>query len=168
MYQLSNEQITELEKFISKLEVSKVRSDVERIYEIVKTENNNIRREQLDQLNDLSTHLPQNLQSFPQVFRHWVVNGERTDQQEENTPEKSKAHLEEGVADLLEGEKTVDKDVADKTVSEFDSVNPNKQSEKLTEEFRREQEQLTKEAQAGDINTAGTPLEEKPKEEKKK
>lgn len=149
---LSKEQSADFEKFISKLSISKVRSDIERMYDAVKSDGCNFRVEELDKLKSYATHLPLELQSYPQTFSHWVKNGEQTERDEEvsNTPKKAKANLKEGVEEAHEEAKVKDKNIADETVSPA-TDNLNKAATEPLPERKEEIANLEEEAKKGDL-----------------
>lgn len=151
--QLTKEQSKQFEEFISKLPISKVRSDIERLWDAVIHAGYTIKTEQLDTLNDYAIHLPAELQTFPQTFAHWAKNEDHTkkDEQAQNTPKKEQANLAEGVKSTHEDSKVVDKDIHDNTVSAFDDIE-NKDAPKETKVKKSERAELTKEAKAGDLH----------------
>lgn len=157
--QLTKEQSKQFEDFISKIDISKVRSDLERIWDEVKLSGYTIKSEQLDAITDVATHLPIGLQSYPQVFLHWVKNGSHTDkaEAENETAKNAKANLGTNSADILKGIKVVDKDISDNTISEFDDRG-NKDAEKETESKKEDRKDLEEQAKAGDKERPVTAL----------
>ncbi len=81
MYALNQEQIDSIESFIGKLEDSLIKSRVEKwLAEVEPTER--VTSEQLEQFVAFATHLPKELQAYPQELAHWLKNGENTDRME--------------------------------------------------------------------------------------
>ncbi len=81
MYALNQEQIDSIESFIGKLEDSLIKSRVEKwLAEVEPTER--VTSEQLEQFVAFGTHLPKELQAYPQELAHWLKNGENTDRME--------------------------------------------------------------------------------------
>ena len=149
--QLSKDQISQFEEFISKIPVSKVRSDIERLWDGIKKDGYRVRFDQLDNLKDFAIHLVNtDLQTFVPAFIHWVMNGEQTEIDETGTPKKAKANLGEGVADTQKDVKVKDKNIEDNSVSIHDDKE-NKAASKPTEKKKEESKELEKEAKAGDL-----------------
>lgn len=169
---LSPEQTKSFEDFISKIPISKVRSDIERIYDEVKNKGGRFTPEQLEEVNDRATHLPAELQTFPQVFLNWVKNGRDTELAEKDVPKKAKSNLDEHANSVLDGAKVHDKDIEDKTVSEFDD-RFNRDAPKETKIKKAERARLEDEAKSGDLqrpvsalkDTKGKAKETAPKKE---
>lgn len=81
MYNLNEDQISAFEGFISKIPDSLIKSRCEKwLAEVVPTER--VTAEQSEQLVAFATHLPKELQAFPQTFAQWLKNGENTDRRE--------------------------------------------------------------------------------------
>lgn len=153
--QVTQEQADQFEDFISKIPVSKVRSDIERLWDKVKYSGFRFQTEQLDKLNDLATHLPAELQVFPQAFAHWVKNEDHTIQNEfvAGTEKKAQANLGEGVKSVLKGEKVMDKNVEDNTLSEYDDRYGH-DAPKETDAKKEVRASLAEESKAGEVKPA--------------
>lgn len=150
--QLTKEQISEFEEFISKIPISKVRADIERMWDYIKNGGYVIKSEQLDQLKDFSIQLSPELQNFAQTFSHWVKNETNTLQKEKEnkTPNKSKADLAGAVKDSLKSVKVKNKDIDDNSVSDFDDKE-NQAAHKQTDAKKEQSADLEKQAKAGDL-----------------
>lgn len=149
---LTKEQISQFEDFISKIPISKVRSDIERMWDEVKNDGYNFRSRQLDLLKDYSIHLPTELQSFVQSFNHWVKSEDGSVKPEDMPKEKiPEADLGKGVAGTIKKSKVVDKDTTDNSVSEMDDKE-NTAAKKHTPEKKEEVKELEKEAKQGDLH----------------
>lgn len=137
--QLIKEQIEQFESFISKLPISKVRSDIERIWEAVKNKGYNMRSEQMNKLREYSVHIEDSsLQSFIQSFEHWVKNVDGSKSPvKEATKEIPKANLGDGVANSIKKSKVVDKNTSDNSVSPYDD-NTNNSSKKQLDKKEEE------------------------------
>lgn len=150
--QLIKEQIEQFEAFISKLPISKVRSDIERLWETVKSKGYIIRSELLDKLKEFSIHIEDvTLQSFIQSFEHWVKN-EDGSQSPKEAPKKEieKANLGQGVANSIKKAKVIDKDTSDSSVAPVkeEEVAPKKIENKKEESKKK----LDKDAKEGDMH----------------
>lgn len=170
--QLIKEQIQQFEAFVSKLPISKVRSDIERLWDAVKNDGYIIRYEQLDKLKDYSIHIEDSsMQTFIQSFEHWVKNEDGSESPKEAPKEEiPKANLGEGVAHSIKKTKVVDKDTSDNSVSQFDDKN-NDAALKLSKEKIEKNKELEKEAKAGDLHRPISGMKDKkvePKPEAKK
>lgn len=158
--QLIKEQIEQFEQFVSKLPISKVRSDIERLWDEVKNSGYNMRTEQLDKLKSFSIHIEDvTLQSFVQSFEHWVKSEEGHESPKEAPKEKiPDADLGKGVASSIKKSKVVDKDISDSSVSPSPSIPPSNDKinksvpNKKLEEKKKETKELEKEAKKGDLH----------------
>lgn len=167
--QLVKEQIKEFETFISKLEISKVRSDIQRMWDGVKLSGYVMRSEQLDELKDFAIHLPLELQSYPQIFSNWVKNREHTEKMESdyNVPKKSQANLGKHVKDSHKEADIKDKNIEDKSVAPTEDKE-NKAAKELLPKQKQEQTDLVAESKKGDLHrdvsamSNDTPVREKP------
>lgn len=150
--QLTKDQSSQFEEFISKIPISKVRSDIERMWSVVKNNGYIMHTEQLDQLKDYNISLPSELQQFIQSFSHWVKNQDGNIKPEEVKPkEVPDAKLGEGVSKTIKKTKVVDKDTNDNSVSEYDDTD-NDEAPKQSKGKKKDAEKRTKEAQAGDLH----------------
>lgn len=148
--QLTKDQISQFEEFISKIPISKVRSDIERLWDLIIKDGYRVRFDQFDNLKDLSIHLEDSgLQTFVQSFIHWVMNDDK-EGEEKGTDKKAKANLAEGVAHVQKDLKVKDKNITDNSVSEYDDKE-NKEAPKQTDNKKEEAKKLEKEAKAGDL-----------------
>lgn len=165
--QLTKEQSDQFEKWLSKLPESKVRSDIERLWDGVKEGGYIIKSEELDRLKDYSIHIEDALlQSFPQSFSHWVKNEDGSKSPEEAKPEeKPEAHLEKNIAKLTKKAKVADKDIEDDSVSPYDDKN-NDSAKKQTKERKEELKDREEEAKEGDLDRPVEALKSKPSKTK--
>jgi len=74
MYTLSEIQLSSVENFIEKLDDSMVKARMESW--LGKIDPNRLLSEQLEEFVGFATHLPSNLQNYPQSFAFSVKNGE--------------------------------------------------------------------------------------------
>lgn len=151
--QLTKEQSTQFEQFISKLPISKVRSDIESLWREVKDKGFVIRTDQLDKLKESSSHIEDvSLQSFIQSFEHWVKSEDGSKSPEKIKKEEPKdAKLGEGVANSIKKSKTVDKDIDDNSVYENDDTDNVSAPLKIKDKKEKAKE-LTEEAKKGDLH----------------
>lgn len=82
MYTLTDEQVSSVETLIGKLGDSLIKSRIEKwLQEVEPTRR--VTSEQMEQFVSFATHLPQNVQNFPQAFAHAVKNTTHTEIAEE-------------------------------------------------------------------------------------
>src|SRR5665213_2532884 len=105
MYNLNDEQITEVKSFINKLPDSMVRSKIQQLFEDGIFQHKRMTYEQLEKFLSYQSALPVEVNTYPQSFAQWAKNREVTEQTEKlaKTPEKDKANLGATVRKSTEG-----------------------------------------------------------------
>ncbi len=103
MYTSNEELIDSLKTFVGKLQDSMIKSHIEKwIAEVEPT--GRITSEQLEKFVSFSTHLPKELQNYPQSFAAWVKNGINTEKREAKEDIQETADLgslvDESIADV--------------------------------------------------------------------
>lgn len=102
MYTLTDEQIASVEGLIGKLESSLVKARIEKwLAEVTPTKS--ATTDQMEQFVSFATHLPKDLQAFPQSFAHTV----------KNAPETAKREAKENVLEKAELTSLVDESISD-------------------------------------------------------
>jgi hypothetical protein len=102
MYTLSDDQIASVEGLIGKLEDSLIKSRVEKwLAEVTPTKR--VTSEQMEQFVSFATHLPKEVQNFPQSFAHTV----------KNAPETAKREASQDIQETAELNSLVDESIAD-------------------------------------------------------
>ena len=118
MYNLTKNQITEFDSFLSKVPESMVRSHITRIWDMCKN-NDRMTTEQAEKIGSFTGQLPTELQTYWNSFLHLLKNEALTQAVEEVNPgeNKAQANLLDNVSDLHDGIKSQGKDVSDKSVA---------------------------------------------------
>lgn len=103
MYTLNDDQIASIETFIGKIPDSLIKSRVEKwLAEIEPTRR--VTGEQMEQFVSFATHLPKELQNFPQSFASSAKNANETTRREDKGEVAEKAELislvDESIADV--------------------------------------------------------------------
>ena len=92
MYILSDGQLESLKSFIDKLDESLIKSRVQRWFDKLKPER--VLSEEMEEFVGFATHLPNELQDYPQAFAFAVKNGDETPEETEgeagDEPQKPK------------------------------------------------------------------------------
>lgn len=102
MYTSNEQQIESLKGFAAKLEDSMIKSHIQKwIAEVEPT--GRITSEQLEKFLGFATHLPLELQNYPQSFIAWAKNGEVTEARE----------LAEGTVETADLGATIDESISD-------------------------------------------------------
>ena len=87
MYILSDDQLASVKSFIDKLDESLIKSRVQRWFDKIKPER--VLSEEMEEFVGFATHLPKEVQDYPQAFAFAVKNGDETPEEAEDEGEES-------------------------------------------------------------------------------
>lgn len=132
MYTSNDELIESVENFIGKLPDSMIKSHVEKwLAEVRPT--GRITSEQLEKFVSFSTHLPKELQNYPQTFASWVKNGATTEIREAKEGTVETANLGDIANDSIEDVDDVDApDNEEETLHTLGTLEGSKGGKKIT------------------------------------